>query len=234
MSKKVKGKLCVYCGKAEATTADHVLCREFFLKDQRANLPKVPACARCNSEKAELEHYLTVVLAFGGRHKDAAGNLSMVPKRLLKNAKLHRELAAGFDGETIPFDPSRLEKLFAMIARGLAWYHWQVLLGDAHSATASIFNDAGKAFFDQALSKWNTPRRVTGNLGDGTFSYEGAQATDCPEATIWKFSMYGAVVFGGDPNVPGPASLTIAVTGPADFIQRLQSGLARETGGEVK
>src|SRR3989442_1792736 len=96
MKDKFKGQICVYCGKAQATTADHVICREFFLVKHRGHLPQVPACLPCNNEKAALENYLTVVLAFGGRHSHAAENLStMVPKRLQKNAKLHRELAAG-------------------------------------------------------------------------------------------------------------------------------------------
>src|ERR1700722_9395653 len=94
MSKKFKKKTCVYCcGKGISTTGDHVFAREFFLKSRRATLPQVPACAPCNKEKSELEHYLTAVLPFGGRHDDASINLeTMVPPRLAKNAKLHRGL----------------------------------------------------------------------------------------------------------------------------------------------
>jgi hypothetical protein len=57
-------------------------------------------------EKSELEHDLTVVLPFGGRHPDAVANVSaMVPGRLRKNARLHKELAAGFEqsgGRALP------------------------------------------------------------------------------------------------------------------------------------
>lgn len=91
------------------------------------------------------------------------------------------------------------------------------------SATASLFNDAGAPFFTQMLSGWNTPIRVSANLGNGTFIYEGAQATDVPEATIWRFQMYGGIKFGGDPAVPGPASLAVALTGPDSLIQRLHA-----------
>jgi hypothetical protein len=66
VKKEFKGELCVYCGESLATTNDHVISREFFLVKNRANLPQVPACGRCNNEKSALEHYLTVVLAFGG------------------------------------------------------------------------------------------------------------------------------------------------------------------------
>jgi hypothetical protein len=98
-----------------------------------------------------------------------------------------------------------------------------VLLRTGFSAIASLFNDPAAPFFAQMLSGWKTPIRVSANLGNGTFVYEGAQATDVPEATIWRFQMYGGVTFLGDPTVPGPASLAVAVTGPDALIQRLQS-----------
>lgn len=223
-SKTYKGKQCVYCVEAPADTADHAIARKFFLVNRRDNLPQVPACKKCNGEKAELENYLMVVLPFGGRHTDAAVNLqTMVPKRLLKNKKLHRELAKGLaesGGTTIPLDHVRLDRLFAMIARALAWYHWQVLLGAGYSAIASTFLDSGTTFFEQVQAK--TPIRVVGNLGKNTFNYQGAQATDCPEMTVWRFSMYGGVSFGGDPKVSGPASLAVAVTGREAFIKKLE------------
>jgi hypothetical protein len=224
--KKYKGKQCVYCVEATATTSDHVIGRNFFLVNRRDYLPQVPACKSCNGAKSELENYLMVVLGFGARHPDAAVNLqTMIPKRLKKNAKLKSELEAGFaksGGTTIPFDHVRLDKLFAMIARGLVWHHWQTFLGPGYSAIAATFSDSGAAFFEEMLAKWNTPNRVGGNLGENTFGYEGAQATDCPQMTVWRFSMYGGVTFMGDPKVLGPGSLAVAVTGPDAIIKGLQ------------
>ena len=111
----------------------------------RSNLPQAPICESCNNEKSKLEHYLTAVLPFGGRHVDASENLaSMVPKRLGKNVRLHRRLEKGqkivfvpnHEGKlegtiAIPFDGERLEGLFSMVARGLAWYHWRLYLEPA-------------------------------------------------------------------------------------------------------
>jgi hypothetical protein len=73
------------------------------------------------------------------------------------------------------------------------------------------------------LSGWKTPIRVCANLGNGTFVYEGAQATDAQEATVWRFQMYGGIKFGGDPAVPGPASLAVALTGPDSLVHPLQT-----------
>lgn len=96
MSKKFKEELCAYCGERSAVTGDHIFAREFFLTEDRADLPQAPICTQCNNEKSKLEHYLTTVLPFGGRHASSAENLgSIVPKRLARNAKLHRELAIG-------------------------------------------------------------------------------------------------------------------------------------------
>jgi|SRR6516165_636442 hypothetical protein len=89
--KQFAGQLCVYCNSNPAVVPDHVFAREFFLVNQRDNLPQVPACDKCNNEKSRLEHHLTALLPFGGSHADALTNLeTMVPKRLAKNARLHR------------------------------------------------------------------------------------------------------------------------------------------------
>lgn len=163
----------------------------------------------------------------------------MVPKRLRKNAKLHAELSAGLKQSSLvvlapggtweqptslPFDHVRLERLFALIAKGLAWHHWSVCLGSGYSAIAGVFSDAGAEFVDRALFARRARDRVIVSLGGGTFTYEGLQAVDDPNLTIWRFSIYGGVSFGGDPKLRGQrASQIIGVTGPSALIQRLES-----------
>jgi len=224
-SKKYKGKRCVYCAEATATTRDHVIGRNFFLEHRRVDLPQVPACASCNSAKSELENYLMVVLGFGARHPDSSINLqTMIAKRLNKNARLKAELEAGFTksgGTTIPFDHRRFNRLFAMIAQGLLWFHWQTLLGHGYSSIAATFSDLGMAFYEQMVASLKTVNCIVGNLGEDTFSYEGVQATESPQVTIWRFSMYGSVMFMGDPKLPGPSSLVVAVTGRDAIINKL-------------
>jgi hypothetical protein len=225
-SKKFRGKRCVYCVEAAATTSDHVIGRKFFLGNRRDNLPQVPSCRSCNCAKSELENYLMVVLPFGAHHPDASVNLqTMIPKRLDRNARLKAELEAGFTqsgGVTIPFDHVRFNKLFAMIAQGLLWYHWRTLLGHGFSAIAAIFSDLGSEFFNEMAAKLDSPNRVVGNLGEGTFCYKGYQASSCPQVSVWRFSMYGGVTFAGDRRLPGPATLVVAFTGRDAIIERLQ------------
>src|SRR5258708_40196385 len=95
VSKRFEGKDCACCPKvkAKATTDDHMFAREFFTLADRHNLPKAPACQKCNGDKGKFEHYLTATLPFAGRHAQAVENLQTgVPGRLGKNQKLNREL----------------------------------------------------------------------------------------------------------------------------------------------
>jgi hypothetical protein len=92
MGKKYRGRMCVYCGKETATTDDHVFPRQFFLKADRADLPKAPACDRCNNKKSGFETYLTTVLPFGGRHPQAVASAEQVPRRLAKHPNLAKTL----------------------------------------------------------------------------------------------------------------------------------------------
>jgi hypothetical protein len=223
MRHKFHGQQCVYCG-AEADTSDHALGKKFFLVERRGNLPQVPACGRCNNRKSELEGYLMAVLPFGGKNADAREIVqNFVPARLAKNAKLFRKLQRGYErsgGTSIPLDHKPLEELFAMVAKALAWRHFGIRLGDGHSAIASVFSNEAEEGFARMLASGKV--HVSGDLGEGTFRYEGAQGAQYPELTLWRFEVYGGVDFGGDPNVHGPSSLAIAVTGRSEMIGNLR------------
>jgi hypothetical protein len=197
-------------------------------------LPKVPACESCNNEKSRLEHYLTTVLPFGGRHADAFSNLQeLVPGRLAKNAKLHRELAHGrgitlteeqpglcVPTMTLPFDSDRLHQLFGFIAKGLLWHHWAVALQPHHELKVISLTAFGEASFSAFLSL-NSKQRVCCVLGNGAFSYEGAQGTDYPEFSIWKISVYGELKLCGDSAAPMQEVTGLGiVTAERQFLQR--------------
>lgn len=235
MSKKYKGKVCVYCGTAMSSTRDHIFAREFFVPGAGQGLPVVPACAGCNGKKAGLEHYLTAVMPFGGQHPDARANLERaVPPRLNKNRKLHQQLASkhhmvwarqrsGILAPTgaIPLDFSQVEALFEYIVKGLIWFHWQTCLTDDHFIVVLALNRHGEAVFQRKFFQVNVRQRVASNLGKGTFVYEGVQGVDTPEVTAWRFSIYGGVDLGGDPSQPHEASKVIgAFTGPRRVLTR--------------
>lgn len=235
--KRFRGKLCVYCSTRHSVTGDHVFAREFFTNESRGNLPQVPTCDPCNNEKSKLEHYLTTVLPFGGRHADAYANLSrQVPGRLAKNLRLARELNAargrtwhlenGMYRETmtIPLDPDRCHLLFEFIGRGLAWYHWQVYLQPEQTSRALFLSKFGTAYFDRIFTM-NAAARVHGDLGKGTVTYIGVQAVDRRDLTLWRIQFYGGIAVAGDPAAPSEVATEVAVvTGPTRLVNSLTSG----------
>ncbi len=186
MSKRFKGLICAYCARETAITGDHIFAREFLPESRRDNLPQAPICAGCNNNKSKLEHYLTAVLPFGGKHPDAAINLaSMVPKRLQKNLKLHRHPVESYTGYTIPIEVEKLQQLFSLITLGLAWYHWKIYINhETHRVRSLTVNPSGTQALDAFIFRRNVRSRVNEDIGKGAFNYEGIQATDDPALTF--------------------------------------------------
>jgi hypothetical protein len=235
MSKRFQGKLCVYCSTTPSTTGDHVFSRKFFLGSERANLPKVPSCNACNHEKSLLEHYLTTVLPFGGRHGDARKLLQeLVPSRLAKNVGLRRELQAGIGPvlseelpglrmvtTALPFDTRRLLQLCGFITKGLLWHQWAVMLKPHHDLRVLPLTNFGEVHFSRIFSSGGTKNNVTSDYGNGTFSCESAQGIDYPELSVWRFSIFGGLKLGGDPTLPMEESTSIGViTAEKQFLER--------------
>jgi hypothetical protein len=229
-SKRSKGLVCAYCSERPSVTGDHVFAREFFLKTQRANLPQVPTCDGCNGEKSKLEHHLTTILPFGGRHPDAFSNLNeMVEPRLAKNKKLHRQLAqhsskvwtrtqSGLHvlSTALPFEHEPVIELFRYIVRGVLFYHWNVRLAGEHFSEVVLLASDGQKVFDRFLHM-RSKARINVNLGNGTIIYDGAQGTDSDFISVWLFSMYGGLTL----TSPGEESVKIgALTGPKRVSER--------------
>jgi hypothetical protein len=231
-SKKYRDQLCVYCSSRPSETADHIIARQFFLPGRRDKLPKAPSCKRCNNRKSKLEHYLTALLPFGGRHPDAHENLvTAALGRLAKNVPLHRDLR-GNQGRmislengiyrptmTLPFESESLSGLFVLITRGLAWYHWKVLFTDEHEIRTLFLSDHGRKLFER-LFHMKASQQVKIDLGEGTIRYEGSQLAGCAHSTVWRFQIYGGLLLAGDPNAPQVTSSEIGtLSGPSRILR---------------
>jgi hypothetical protein len=240
MSKRFKGKTCVYCAAAGASeTGDHVLAREFVQVAHRPQIPQVPACTRCNRKKADLEHYVTAVLPFGGRHADATANLkNNAPKRLEKNQKLHRALARGrgrlwtkeasgliVHAISIPIDGEKVEKLVTFIIRGLMAHHWGIVFGSDCFVDVLSLTSHGEGFFER-YKTMRAKAQVKGNIGDGALAYEGSQGTDNPQVSVWKVSLYGGVKMAGADGKEFTSSFG-AITGPQAVKDRAEERVKR-------
>jgi hypothetical protein len=206
--------LCCTPGISECP--DHVVARSFFLDRKRGHLPQVPACRSCNKTKSDLEHYLATVSVFGATHTDAHETIeTFAQRRLKKNAPLRQELAAGIKrdaGEmTVPFRGEKLRALYEYIARGLAFWHWQLLLPPDTCTVHAEFLIAEGAENIEHLMLSAANRHIDQNLGDGVFRYHGTQASDVPDITLWRMSsLYGGRV-AADRQV---VELAYVITGP--------------------
>lgn len=230
MSKRFVGKPCVYCGGERlSSTRDHIFARQFFPSGRRISLPMVAACQPCNNAKSVLEHYLTTVMPFGGRHSDSTAVLEKdVPRRLAKNQRLHQQLIDGRhriavrEGDAVtqslafPFDSQKLVDLFAYVARGLTAFHWGVVIPPTHQVEALLLNPVYEPNFRE-LFLMRANARVNGLVGDGAFRYQGAQGVDDPAMTMWRFQAFGGVVFAGGEHRPEPGAHTVWVTSGRDL-----------------
>lgn len=233
MSKKYKGKTCVYCADAISVTGDHVFAREFFLENQRDNLPQVPACEKCNNRKSALEHYLTAVLPFGGMHAQAEETLKMmVPRRLASNKKLHRLLRDGMihledngssKGGLFPMDGNAVTQLFEFIAKGLSWFHWGTIIEKTSIVSAMALTKTGVAFFRERFFALNAKARVENTVGDRVFSYTGIQAVDTDQITVWLFEAYAGLRMTDKDDIKDYSNVVGVVTNPPSLEERVAS-----------
>jgi hypothetical protein len=73
--------------------------------------------------------------------------------------------------------------------------------------------NAGEEFFDDLFSL-ATDKRVRGDLGHGTFQYEGSQAMDWPNITVWRIEVYGGLRFVEQADSDISSSRIGVLTGP--------------------
>lgn len=217
MRKGYRGKTCAYCGElGVSSTSDHVIPRQFVPENLRANLPQVPACAACNNAKSADEHYLATVLPFGGNHLMSSAMLEQdVPRRLAKNQRLHRELAAsqtdiwlnlgGGIESTIGFsiEADRVVRYARWMIQGLHAHHWEPVPKGTWVG-AGILTPAGQKFQLGFMNMGGL--RLRGDIGNGLFRYAALRSFGKPYISAWWLRLFGGVMLGGDPNVPGFAS----------------------------
>jgi len=234
VKEKFKGTICVYCAINPSETDDHIFAKQFLLPDKRKNkqnILDVPACKHCNSEKAKLEYYLTSVLPFGGRHEDACHNLENVPKRLSRNPSLRRSLvqerrkvwlqeSSGLYVSTIalPLRPGSVEKLYEFIVKGLVWLHWKSYVAAEQVVEVTALLAEEEHILEDYFSNISLHLKKRGNIGNGTFVYEGYRRIDSPQITEWRFSLYGGLKLGaGTKECYGVFSQLYAYTGPKEI-----------------
>jgi hypothetical protein len=226
-SKRFKGKLCAYCGEVGAsTTGDHVFAREFFLVRHRSNLPQVPACVRCNSEKSSLESYLLQIMPLGGNHAEAHETTkTLMPKRAAHPAnKVLRDIIespkqtvwltdqAGQRHKRIPVyvDAIKLQDWCGLVARGLAFFHFGVATPDYQVETIPLAAEVEHDILAFAC-RYKGGEYVERAVGNGALDYRGFKCADDEAASMWIIQLYGGIPIGGDPAASRVCALSWGV-----------------------
>lgn len=223
-SKLYFNKICVYCG-GKSVTGDHVVARTFFPDSMREGIPKVPACAACNGEKSKLEHYLATVLPIAGQHPVAKGiEIETVEKRLERNDALRRELDRGYQRfhEYAPpetyistFRYDDLARYTALLARGLLFHHFRIVLSDDHISLGRVLPTHQSYSFDALYQDEDVANQITivsNTIACGAFAYRGFAVNGDLYTSIWYIRMYGGLMLGssgsGVPSSPELWDLT--------------------------
>jgi len=229
-SKRHKGRDCAYCGKKNAsTTADHVIARKFFLEEDRANLPQVPACADCNNKKSALEHYAATALMAGSNHVD--GDLyrrEKVAPRIAKNRKLR--LSMGLDTDPVllnvngiirpmhilKIEYEKINKLMSLIVIGLYYFHFGLPLDRQFYSEVCMFAPDHDPALWASMAAYFPPgsERVTANLGRGGFVYEGIQSPAHHAFTVWRMAWHGGIPLHGGNSPPQGVAVFWGITRP--------------------
>jgi hypothetical protein len=182
--KKYIGKTCAYCSREGVSEVrEHVICKEFFLERDRDNLPMVPACEECNTEKSKLETYALAILPLGSRHQDSLCYVERnMSRRLRQNPTLNRQIAEGttkvrekqggllLPTSAIPVDDERIDKLMATIVRGLFMHEFGFALHKNWDVRVTMFrpdvegNMIGQAKGLLGLNPIFVTRNWTGHL----------------------------------------------------------------------
>jgi hypothetical protein len=207
------GHDCAYCGGVGVTeTRDHVLAKEFVLPRHRDRLPIIPACRRCNAEKANLERELTALLPFGARHGGARETLeTMVPSRLRGNARLHRDIAASFGPEWVVspsgsyeyrgkvlIDAEMIQRWLQFVTVGLVRHHWDLVVGGKVNVLVDL-PTPGAANRLARFFSYRAARKIPSTtIGGGALTYEAAMAVDNPMLSVWRFAIYDGIEFAGE------------------------------------
>lgn len=93
---------------------------------------------------------------------------------------------------SVPLEPEKLVGLYRYVVRGVLFHHWGVRLTDEHSVDVMLIQSGKHNIFDHFLGM-RAKARVSVNLGNGTFYYEGNQGTDNDAISVWRFVMYGGL-----------------------------------------
>jgi hypothetical protein len=224
-------KTCAYCrAEGSSSTADHVIPRKAMFVKDRANLPQVPACARCNNEKSRLENYFLALVLAGSNHPDGDRyREEFIKPRLRKNRRFAHAIASArpivrpnngrFEqAYAVNISADETTALMEMIALGLYYHHTGGPLDPTYRAMARIFApEHERELVDGVLEFFPADSPVVGsNFGNGAFTYEGFLNNHLPGFSLWRMMWHGGIPLAGENGPRGGVSTWMVSTAPPD------------------
>ncbi|MBS1629379.1 MAG: hypothetical protein JST27_04910 [Bacteroidetes bacterium] len=202
---KVLNPICCYCGKAVATTKDHIPPKAIFNKPRPSDLITVPACRDCNNGASTHDE---LFMAFLGMH--VAGQRGEAErlfkegtlKTVKRNKRLYQMVAKTIKpvnvitpggiftgkGYAVPWDSDAHDAVIERIVRGLFFYHYSTILADKADISVQWFN---------GLPDIDLTKLYTNSVAGGAFVYAYNKALDTDFDSIWLFQFYNGHWAGG-------------------------------------
>jgi hypothetical protein len=216
MAKKKFGT-CVYCGNFGKVTRDHVIPKSLFVPPYPEDFITVPACTKCNGEKAKNDDFLrdflvadyradknpiVRTLLYGKGKIVQDGNVTRAFMR--NHSKLSREavmkaqikplMSPGgvFLGEypTFEVDENRINLIFEELIRGL-YYH--ILKKPLPKNFTFELWGVQPHNYTKLIENFKAIK--TGKIGEFAFEYALWYSTETPERTMWLLLFYEAILF---------------------------------------
>ena len=240
------GTLCVHCGEAEATTADHVPPKSLFPKGT-TGLITVPSCQACNQGDSSDDEYLRnmVVSRKGiGDRADAQDMVEAMRRSLLREEqkrlrdatlkgiatteKWSRGVLLGRK-TTYEADIGRMARVIERTIKGLYWYHFNAILpvGVAVQAFGVEQLDGYDIKVLRAMRGLLETSSQSGlrQIGGDAFEYSFGVATDDSRITAWNLRFWGEWFFLG---ATLPEDMVVPTVWPPP-----RSGWRRDRGAEA-
>jgi hypothetical protein len=210
---------CVYCGKRDELSDDHIPPKNLFAKPRPNNLIVVPSCRSCNGSASDDDEYFRLMLTLCEdtyAHADVQQILPVVFRSLTKRNKVGfskslfqsiRETnfmtSSGlFIGQRPAFDVdlARLDRVAQRTVKGLFYHERKSRLPGEYEVFA--FSTSGLSALEKNLKAHivtnivdpillHAPRTI----GNNVFTYRVAFAPEDPNVSVWHLIFYEKVAF---------------------------------------
>ncbi len=204
---------CIYCG-GNAKTRDHIPPKAFFPKPRPSDMLTVPSCAACNSGFQLDDEYAHMTLLARDDISDREAVQALIPQLLrslerpegkalpISIVKTARDFPIYTSdgvvaGTTAAYGISstRMHRFAVRIVRGLFFTEMGYSVPTSHDVGAALFLE-GRPAKHAEIGQFLDGRPIQ-RIGDGVFAYCWNIHPADEHTTVWMFSLYDRVGFGG-------------------------------------